>query len=1340
MEYENKILDAIEMIVDNKVNNANFDKTILATVIKCVDPTLGQYTVKYQDSTFYAYSNDLNNVFAKDSKVYILIPNNDWTRQKSILGTVDQLNKGYLELTNIDNTYENIGKNCVSMQNEYQLCSYEDTNEKILYEKNGEYNLLDLDIQGLETYLKQADFINLSAEIKTELPIEQRFRGNYGIIYELVFYDNGVQDEVTRQYVLDINQFESNPYRLFNYKKQSKVFEIDSQNFKYINKIYLFCYGFPKQESGHAADIFIKNLEINSCRFLTQEERNSYGIKFVTPQGIYFDENDADSAMRNIQAIVRIQNQYINPEVQKLSYYWFVEDNNITADSEKYNSYGGQGWKCLNNYVTIQSASGSNNAVVEWVPMDYQLTISKQDIIAKEVNYKCVAIYNENILSQTITIINYDSNYDITIESDKGTQFYDDIGNLNLVCKINGEERTENDYIYTWAKIDNNNNFFGLGETSDLNQSYTELVSNYEDLLNAIEAETAMPAASQSQLEAYQTELKEYENITRVEKNKIYHILAKEIVLFSIYRCSVYYQGIYIGSAEIKILNSLGEKDKYTLVINNGTQTFKYNEAGVSPTNGSLDNPQKIPALSFSIYDPNGDILSEDVLNTCEIIWKIPSENTFIIHEYDDDIVYNQLELVYRIKDQYDIDYINNDIELTIKYKDLILTNKTNLTFVKEGENGTNGTDFICKIVPNTTQNIDYPMIYNENLNYTPTETAKWFRLQLWHSGKKIFDNYTSGNSTENKYVTLRWEVLKNKYTSSISDPSHISIDTNENFSYSSYSGNISVADIIKATITYDGIKYFATIPILFATSATGYDIKLIKNSGFQYVAYNADGRYPQYTTYPFELAIFKIIDGIKENISNFTQDNKVNYTWTIEGQIYNPETGNWINQNNLEVINNSNLKRNQKEYKPIDTYNGECLSTALKCLVTDVNNNEVATIHIPIHLFLNKYGNAALNDWDGNHISINENGNGVILAPQIGAGRKENDNSFTGIFMGSVKEAGSNEIEEGLFGYNAGERTIELNSKDGSAKFGRTGKGQIIIDPDENNQHSTIKSGNYILSYTLASGVYKNNEVYFQKIGNNYQELIAGIDYEINDPIVGNNIYYWTGGSGLEIDLTDPHIRFGSKNFRIEKDGSVYGAIVDRTEELDSQINGQYFLTSDTTFQAGKQYYVKSGNDYIEYSDYNIGDVVPANTIYEFTVQNSFEGRMRQAEYEITSQGARLDIATTNIDPTTGDVLALKRTNYEIGADGIITTGSDGYKAIRNTTGDYFYDNETMVGKYTKDGSVQKDFALFGKYYYGIDEDLDVENFTKDDAMFIAELYEDNDGNVGFGHFYNQN
>lgn len=136
---------------------------------------------------------------------------------------------------------------------------------------------------------------------------------------------------------------------------------------------------------------------------------------------------------------------------------------------------------------------------------------------------------------------------------------------------------------------------------------------------------------------------------------------------------------------------------------------------------------------------------------------------------------------------------------------------------------------------------------------------------------------------------------------------------------------------------------------------------------------------------------------------------------------------------------------------------------------------------------------------------------------------------------------------------------------------------------------------------------------------------------------------------------------------------------------------------------------------------------------------QDNLENRVSSAEATISSQGARLDIISTNIDPTTGDVTELKRTNYEFGANGIVIESDDGFKSIKNTKGDYYYENDTMIGKYTKDGSVQKDIALFGKYYYGIDENLDVENFTKDDAMFVAQLYEDSNGETAFGHFSNQ-
>ena len=73
----------------------------------------------------------------------------------------------------------------------------------------------------------------------------------------------------------------------------------------------------------------------------------------------------------------------------------------------------------------------------------------------------------------------------------------------------------------------------------------------------------------------------------------------------------------------------------------------------------------------------------------------------------------------------------------------------------------------------------------------------------------------------------------------------------------------------------------------------------------------------------------------------------------------------------------------------------------------------------------------------------------------------KNNDNTFTGVFMGSVKEPGAEKEEHGLFGYNSGQRTITLNSEDGSARFGKAGAGQIIIDPTQNT--AQLKSGDYV-------------------------------------------------------------------------------------------------------------------------------------------------------------------------------------------------------------------------------------------------------------------------------------
>lgn len=306
---------------------------------------------------------------------------------------------------------------------------------------------------------------------------------------------------------------------------------------------------------------------------------------------------------------------------------------------------------------------------------------------------------------------------------------------------------------------------------------------------------------------------------------------------------------------------------------------------------------------------------------------------------------------------------------------------------------------------------------------------------------------------------------------------------------------------------------------------------------------YTADGQFPQYDeSEPFRLQVLQTIGGNLEDISENEKNHAINYDWATLGQVYYAE---WQTEQNLIQNSSANLiaKRNEHYFKPIDTNNGLCVTNAVMCYLTQ-GNTEIGNIHIPVHFYINRFGNAAMNGWDGNSISIDEN-NGLILSPQVGAGSKNEDNSFTGVFMGSIQEAGSEIPEHGLFGYNAGQRTISLNAEDGSAKFGTEGGGQIVIDPNDGETgHAYLRSGDYKLVYARVSAGqrYTNSNLYFKKEGDSYIELKKGIDYKVDQVITESNIYKATDqGSGMEIDLTDPHIRFGSGRFRVDSDGSVF-------------------------------------------------------------------------------------------------------------------------------------------------------------------------------------------------------
>lgn len=128
-----------------------------------------------------------------------------------------------------------------------------------------------------------------------------------------------------------------------------------------------------------------------------------------------------------------------------------------------------------------------------------------------------------------------------------------------------------------------------------------------------------------------------------------------------------------------------------------------------------------------------------------------------------------------------------------------------------------------------------------------------------------------------------------------------------------------------------------------------------------------------------------------------------------------------------------------------------ENLSTQI-CIQAIGQNEKVLWSH-PIVMMKDAYSSAMLNAWDGNLTIDNENG--TILSTMIGAGKKESDNSYSGVLMGDVKCALDDVTKIGLYGFNFGLQSFGW-MVDGKGFIGKEGQGQILFDGNK----GTISSG----------------------------------------------------------------------------------------------------------------------------------------------------------------------------------------------------------------------------------------------------------------------------------------
>lgn len=535
------------------------------------------------------------------------------------------------------------------------------------------------------------------------------------------------------------------------------------------------------------------------------------------------------------------------------------------------------------------------------------------------------------------------------------------------------------------------------------------------------------------------------------------------------------------------------------------------------------------------------------------VIWQIPIKNTMLNFGFNDDgtdATYKEIvidltnenvnmspgefSLDYTINTFYSANKSNNTVIAKVEKDGIVYTAIKDFTF---GQAGTNGTD--CTLV------ID--MVAHESLNnkvFTAIRSGvrdKYiFKAQLYDNEGKEVTNFNN--------CTWTWKFMDGSTVNNVS----LNNENEQSCKLSVNTTNSIINNLIILQVTLSGwgdydLTAYYPVPITIKDNAY--------INGPTEVIYLSNGE-PIFSKEPYKLFINGKVDE--------------NATWIIY------PTG-----STDKFIGQIKYNDKKKEYR-LSPMNFYVDGVSVYGVQGKQNGNVVWSQ--PILVIQNKYPSAMVNKWDG-QLNIDSDNNFIGVA-QIAAGKKENNNTFTGVLMGSFgdgKADSSLSKNTGVYGYYQGKQVYALKD-DGTATFGKSGNGQIEIKGDSGK----IKSAGYDNGNGLLIDL-KDSKIDGQTGGISAFLLNKTSPYlTIKDPVedkilmnVGDNSYYLKsknytsdGTIGMYINLNDGSITANTGTFKgdiiINYTGSTGDGWTDGNKSLSYILNKIASAASEASNAAG--------------------------------------------------------------------------------------------------------------------------------------------------------------------------
>lgn len=214
---------------------------------------------------------------------------------------------------------------------------------------------------------------------------------------------------------------------------------------------------------------------------------------------------------------------------------------------------------------------------------------------------------------------------------------------------------------------------------------------------------------------------------------------------------------------------------------------------------------------------------------------------------------------------------------------------------------------------------------------------------------------------------------------------------------------------------------------------------------------------------------------------------------------------------------------------KPFDLYIKDAPHFGVQCIL----NGEVCWTQ-PILVFQDNYPSKTINQWNGSELVLNED-QGYILSTAIAAGKKESDNTFSGVMMGDWSwDKPSPDIGEGtgLWGFYHGDASFGF-TENGTGFIGRSGRGRILLD----GNNSQITSASW--KDTISSNGWGNGTLIDLDDGFIHMHQTKGYNEDGN--IVSGYITLGANESTYPLAIGLNAAYPGSRKFRVDWEGNIY-------------------------------------------------------------------------------------------------------------------------------------------------------------------------------------------------------